>query len=344
MMETPFHSFLAPGLVFVVSVLVLLMIRNITFRFLHRWAEKTETRIGDVIIATFKSPSLYWVISLSLYGFLEVSDLPPKYVGHISTAIYVIILFSVTVACANVSVKLLGAYVQRADVPIPTTGIVFGVLRAVILLLGILIIFGALGVSITPLLTALGVGGLAVALALQDTLSNLFAGIHIIASRQVRLGEYVRLSSGEDGYVTDITWRNTTVGTLSNNLVVIPNAKFASSIITNFDLPDKEVALSVSVTVDWRNNLGQVEAAALETAREVMTGVSGGVPGYEPSVRFGGFTEGGVQFSVNLRAGVFVDQFKVRHEFIKRLHARFLAEAIRFPQPTGRVPEKGGSN
>jgi small-conductance mechanosensitive channel len=86
------------------------------------------------------------------------------------------------------------------------------------------------------------VGGLAVALALQDTLSNLFAGLHIIASKKLLPGDYFLLDSGEEGYVQDVNWRNTFIRTLRNNMIVVPNARLASAILTNYYQPSSEMA------------------------------------------------------------------------------------------------------
>ncbi len=105
--------------------------------------------------------------------------------------------------------------------------------------------------SLTPLVTAFGVGGLAVALALQDTLSNLFAGFYVSISGLVRLGDYIKLSTAEEGYVTDINWRCTTMRTLTNNLVVIPNNKLGQTNFTNYNLPESRMSLSVSVSVAY---------------------------------------------------------------------------------------------
>ena len=92
----------------------------------------------------------------------------------------------------------------------------------------------AVGVSITPIITALGVGGLAMALALQDTLSNLFAGIHILAEHTIRIGDFIRLETGQEGYVEDISWRTTRIRMLPNNMVIVPNSKLAQSVVVNY--------------------------------------------------------------------------------------------------------------
>ncbi len=177
--------------------------------------------------------------------------------------------------------------------------------------LGLLIVLDYLKISITPLITALGVGGLAVALALQDTLSNLFAGIHILATRKVRSGDYIKLESGEEGYVRDITWRNTAIEVLAGNLVIVPNNKVASAIVTNFDLPAQAMGpsswRSASDTTD-RPETGVGKAPCRNGDRRRWARSREGSRASLPYVRFHTFGEGGVVGTVILRARAFADQ------------------------------------
>ncbi len=202
---------------------------------------------------------------------------------------------------------------------------------------GILMILQAMGISITPILATLGIGGLAVALAFQDTLSNLFSGLYLIISGQVRTGDYVRLETGEEGYVNDITWRNTTIRELPNNLIVVPNTKLGSAIFKNYHLPAPEITLQVPVGVSYDSNLDQVEQITLDVAKEVMQSVSGGVAGFEPFIRYQEFQDFKINFVVFLRAMEFLDQRVIKHEFIKRLHKRYREEGIEIPYPSRNV-------
>ena len=183
-------------------------------------------------------------------------------------------------------------------------------------------VLNSLGISITPIITALGVGGLAVALALQDTLANLFAGIHILATRKIRPGDYVKLASGEEGYVVDVTWRQTTIRQLPYNIITVPNSQIASTSTTNYNLPHKELSVYVQVGVAYDSDLEHVERVTLEVAKEVMNEVEGGVTGFEPLVRYHTFGDSSINFTLIMRGKVFVNQYLLKHEFIKRLHKR----------------------
>ena len=185
---------------------------------------------------------------------------------------------------------------------------------------------------------ALGVGGLAVALALQDTLSNLFGGFYMTVAGQIRLGDYIRLNSGEEGFITDISWRSTTIRGLNNNLIIIPNASMAKAIITNYNLPEKRMIVTIPVGVDYSCDPDQVEAVLLDIAARATVEVPGILAEPVPVVRFApGFGDSALQFSLTIYVTEFSEQFRIQHELRKRILKRFRAEKIEMPFPTRTV-------
>jgi small-conductance mechanosensitive channel len=236
-----------------------------------------------------------------------------------------------------VAARIAGELVGRAMTPaggrLPAASLVENLVRGAVFVVGGLVILQTLGISVVPIVTALGVGGLAVALALQDTLANFFAGIHILASGKIRPGDFIQLESGERGVVEDVAWRHTTIRQLPNLLTVVPNAKLASAVVTNCSLPDPETAVLVDVGVSYGSDLSQVERVTIEVGREVMRDVEGGLPAFEPFIRYNEFGDSSVNFTAILRGKEFTSQFLIKHEFIKRLHARYASEGIEIPFP-----------
>ena len=227
-----------------------------------------------------------------------------------------------------------GVLSERSAGPIRSPTLVANLARGAVAVLGIFIILQNLGIDITPLITALGIGGLAVALALQDTLGNLFAGVQIILSRQVRPSDYVTLSTGETGWVTDVKARNTTIQTFPDgNLVVVPNSVLASSIVKNFSFPLTALWVSIEVGVSYDSDLEHVERVTLEVAREVLRDMDEEGPGETPIVRYEAFGDSSIDFEVRMMVREFSSQGPVRHEFIKRLHRRYGQEGIEIPFP-----------
>jgi len=322
-----------PVVVFIAVWLAGYALRKIVFIRVTRWAQKTKSQIDDIILDSIKTPFIIWSIMLGMYFALGVSTLPQNITEIAGKVLLVLGMFSVTLVLANIVAKLVQTYSKKIEGIVPGTSLTQNISRIFILAIGILVILNTLGVSITPILATLGVGGLAVALALQDTLSNLFSGFHVLMARQVRIGDYIKLESGEEGYVTDINWRTTKIKMLPNNVVLIPNAKLAQAIIVNYYLPEKEMAVLVNLGVHYKSDLKKVERVTCEVAKEVMEEVAGGVPEFEPFIRYNTFADFSINFTVILRAKEFVDQYLIKHEFIKRLHERYNAENIVIPYP-----------
>jgi len=309
------------------------VLRCILFRRLARWSRTTKTQIDDIIVSSVRGPFLIWFLILGLYIGLNIAALPERIVSVVGKILIVLVISSVTLVLANMAGKFVRTYESRMGGALPMASLTQNVARVVILAIGFLIVMNALGISITPILATLGIGGLAVALALQDTLANLFAGFHIIVAKQIQVGDYIKLDSGDEGYVADINWRTTKIRMLPNNVVLVPNEKLAKAIVTNYQLPAKDLSVLINVGVHYGSDLKKVEEVTCDVAREVMREVTGGVPEFEPFIRYHTFNDSSIDFSVILRAKEFVDQYLVKHEFIKRLHARYEREGIVIPFP-----------
>lgn len=300
---------------------------------LKKIALKTKWEGDEIIINSLRGIPILWFVIAGIYGAILNIPMKPHFLILFQKILLVVAIFSVTLVVARIAVGFVNLYAVKMKGVLPSTTIFANLTKVLVFLIGALIILQSLGISITPILTALGVGGLAVALALQDTLTNLFSGLHIIIARKIRPGDYVKLDSGEEGYVTDITWRNTTIRALPNNMIIIPNSKLASAIVMNYYLPEKEMAVLVQVGVSYESDLTKVEKVTIEVAKEVMKEVPGGVPEFEPFIRYHTFADFSINFTVILRAKEFVDQYLLKHEFVKRLHRCYKKEGIEIPFP-----------
>ena len=184
------------------------------------------------------------------------------------------------------------------------------------------------------MLTALGVGGLAVSLALKDTLSDVFAGLHILLSKKVQPGDFVSIDSGEMGYIQNITWRNTKMLERSNNIIHIPNAKLSSAIIKNYDSGDPSFSVKIPVSIGYESDLELASKIIIEVAKDLQNNMDEINKGTEPSFKFRSFGESGIDLAVYFRCNKYGDQNPIIHEFIKKIHKRFDKEGINIPFPT----------
>jgi small-conductance mechanosensitive channel len=326
-------TIIGPISAFVIFLLIGLIARKLMLNHLSRLALNSKTGVEAAIIKGISRPFIIWCVMFAIYMAIGTSMLPKYWIDAAGKILLVLGVVSVTIVFAHISAAVINRYSTKFEANLPVTTFTQNISKIIIFAIGLLIIFNALGISITPILATLGVGGLAVALALQETLSNLFAGFYVIMARQIKIGDYVKLESGQEGYVTDIDWRTTKIRMLPNNVVLVPNTKLTQSIITNYHLPDRRVAFSVDLTIHYNTDLAQAERIASDVAWEVMKDVEGGVPNCEVSVRYNSFGDSGINLSVNLMAREFAWQAVLRHEFIKRLIVRFRKEGIVIPYP-----------
>ncbi|MFD5572557.1 MULTISPECIES: mechanosensitive ion channel family protein [Streptomyces] len=342
MTRTPtLDDFVIAGIALAAGLLAAFLLRML-MRWLGKHADRTRWSGDDVLVDALRIVVPWAAIVGGAASAGAALPLTRTVQHHVNQSLTVLFILVVTVAAARVVAGLVRSVTQSRSGVAASASIFVNITRVVVLAIGFLVMLQTLGISIAPLLTALGVGGLAVALALQDTLANLFAGIHILASKTVQPGDYIRLSSGEEGYVTDINWRQTTIRNLSNNLVIIPNGQLAGTNMTNFNRPEQQLTILVQAGVAYDSDLDHVERVTTEVITEVMTEITGAVPDHEPAVRFHTFGDSRIGFTIILGVGEFSDQYRIKHEFIKRLHRRYRAEGIRIPAPTRTVALQQG--
>lgn len=335
----PVSPWLKVPLVFLVWVLVLAAVKKSVFALVRKLTEKTKSKLDDVLIDALDFPIQVIVVAS---GILAVQHMIPRGEGP---DLLRYLLGGFKVACIVAVVLFVDKFLRgliaeagdRIEILKTSGGFVRGFVRAAVFGLGTLVLLDTFGVSITPIIASLGIGSLAVALALQPTLENFFSGIQLIIDKPIQVGQMIRLESGEEGIVQRIGWRSTWITMGNNNTVVLPNKTLVNSRVTNYFFPNPEIAVSVAVEVHYASDLEKVEAVTIEAGREAQLAVPGAVRAFEPVVRFQAFEESGISLNVVLRAGDFSSSHLLRHDFIKRLQQRYAREGIVMPFPTRTV-------
>jgi len=328
-------AFIYAPVIYFVWVSVLLFIKKIVYGRVEKFASHTKSKLDDIILAALNFPLVLLIFVSGIFilekfsPILTGSELSGYFlVGLKTTTVIAIILFM-----DRLFNNLIQTYSYKIDILRTSGGVARTFVRIIVIGLGLLILLDSFGVSITPLLASLGIGSLAVALALQPTLENFFSGIQIVIDKPIKVGQFIKLDSGEEGYVQRVGWRSTWVRMLPNNVVVIPNKILVGSKVLNYYYPQKELAVLVQVGVHYDSDLKHVEKVTCEVAKEVMKDVKGGVPEFNPFIRYHTFNDFSIDFTVILRAKEFVDNYLIKHEFIKRLHERYAKEGIIIPYP-----------
>ena len=325
---------LAAAAIVLVSVPLGFLVRHFLLARLAKVASVTQSRADDAIIASLRRPLPLWSLLVGLYLASRVVVVSPELAQLFDKGLLSAFIVSATFWAALLVSRLLQLGIAvPGQAPAPATGAVRYLAKLLVVALGALVLLSTLGISVTPVLTTFGIGGLAVALGLQDTLGNLFAGMQITLSGNLRVGDFIKLESGEQGYVDDIHWRATRVRTLANNFVLIPNRRLAQSVVTNYHRPTPDLLVAVEVGVHYSSDLERVEQVALRVAAEVMKSAPGGVPTHEPTARYQSFGDSSITLTIVLSAKEFSESFAVKHAFIKALARAFAEEKIVIPYP-----------
>jgi small-conductance mechanosensitive channel len=326
----------------VVAALALAVVLRMVIGRLTKRAGDTRAAWDDLAARLVYDVSVALALLGGVWIAANVLSLRPGTLQVTAKVLTAATIIVISLACARLISGIVTQVALARQGMAASVTIFANITRVVVLGIGILVMLQSIGVSITPLLGALGVGGLAVALALQDTLANLFAGVHVLASKTIEPGDYIKLSSGQEGYVVDINWRNTSIRTLSGNIEVIPNQRFSDTILTNYHRPAQDMSVSVQARVAYDSDLEHVERVVIATGNEIMKEIEGAVVEHETLVRFHTFADSAIEFSVILRIIEFGEQFRVKHEFLKRLHRRFQIEGIEVPYPQLRLIRANG--
>jgi small-conductance mechanosensitive channel len=317
----------------IISSLLLGFILN---RVLHHWTSKFRNGRGELLFSFLESLSIPLMVLSGLYIGLESLALPSPYERIGSKLILALVLLVIAYFPAKVLILGLRRMSQKNPAMERVTQPAAFVIRTVFAVLAIIIFLENLGISLTAIWTTLGVGSVAVALALQETLSNFFSGLYLLADRPVSPGDYIKLDSSQEGHVLRIGWRSTTLRTLGNNYVVIPNASLAKAVITNYSVPQTRMGYSLPVSVAYGTDPSRVEKVLLEIGQKaIQDGLEGLLSDPAPSVRFiPGFGASSLDFSLNVQLRRFEDQYAVQSELRKRIVKSFQEKGIEMPFPT----------
>lgn len=300
---------------------------------LSLWAEKSNSNLDNQVVASLRTPSKLLLLGLSLGLSLQVAPLMSSIQNPLLNFSKLVLIISLIWASEKFINAIIISKTLSSSLNESSQSLFKTISRVLVYSIGILIILDSFGISITPLLASLGVGSVAIALAAQETLSNLFSGFYILLDKPFRVGDCIKVDTGAEGCVTKIGWRSTHIRLYSNNIVIIPNAKIASSILTNFDFPNSETSVIIPLGVAYDSDLAFVEQVILEVAFLVQNTLPIASKVTPPSMAYTTFGDSSINLNVVLKANRITDSVLLKHEFIKILHARFKRDNISIPFP-----------
>jgi small-conductance mechanosensitive channel len=327
------------------ALVAALMVHPLVSRVAKFFTRKTKTTLDDLLIVAIQTPLFIFILIQGLYLAASSISVLDDGQGAITKTWLVIMFVLLMVTATRVMRSLITWYGQEIAVKTKSNldekllPIVRRVLTVLIYVIGGLLILDNLGLELSPLIAGLGLGGLAVALALQPMLSNFIASAAMVSDQAISVGDFIELQGGPSGTVQDIGWRSTKIVTLVGNLVAIPNSKLADTIFTNYDIPTKDVAVPITCGIAYESDLSRVEQVALEVAQGVVDDLPDAVilKSFKPAFLFREFGESNINFVVVVKATDRVGSFRITHELVKRLHARFAKEGLVINYPVRKI-------
>lgn len=292
-------------------LLIVRPLRRATARHGFHALETAMSIIGTVIIL--------WGALAGLYIGMDHLTLSTREAKFLDRAIGALFIFSLMWIAARVAGTWIEAFGRRTEHKLFSVSLYSTLVQGAILIIGLLTVLSSMGIAIAPLLTTLGLGGLAVALALNDTLSNLFAGVQIVAARQLRIGDYVKFDFAE-GEVVDIHWHNTTIRDFENNLIVIPNSKINTSPFTNYSMCVSALVVPAVATLAWKGPMPELRTIAERAACESVTEVAGQIEAENCQVFLSAVNETNVQVTGLLPIGHIENRMRATSGFLRRLY------------------------
>ncbi len=309
------------------------LFKKFIYGYLQKLAKRTAFKMDDLLLESVARQIIIWLGLAAIYYIAKTTDFLQPYSTNLIKIVALILIVTITFAISKFLIGMIDVWSANQGRSLPSTIIFVNLIRAIILTIGLLVALDFIGVSITPMLTALGVGGLAISLALKDTLSDVFAGLHILLSKKVEVGDFIELESGQTGNITNITWRNTTILERTNNVYNVPNSRLSNAIIKNFDAVDKTFSARIPVGVAYESDLDHVEKITIEVAKEVIREIKGHDPNFTPFIRYSDFGESSINFKVFFKVLDYGAQYPIIHNFIKKLLIRYNKEGITIPFP-----------
>ena len=343
-----------PACILVVSIMAGIMLNQLLQQQINRRMKIDEFSIKGIFFRALHGVPISLCLVTGLYWIVNTSNhLPDGLVKIFSYILFTVIVFSITRVVERTLSGFIALKFSNSGNASQST-LLDTIFKVVVYASGLLIVLNYYGISIAPIITAMGVGGMAIALGLQETLANIFSGLQLILSKQLRVNDYIKLSTGDEGRVTDINWRFTTIMPANEgNVVVIPNKTIAGSITTNFSMPRDDIVITIPIGVAYDSDLDEVERVTVEVAREIMMRFDRYEPNFNaegadknplaPVVRFTTFADSSINFSVILHSANFTNQYLLKHEFIKAVTKRYREEGIEIPFPIRTVVTPEGN-
>lgn len=303
----------------------------------EKLAKNTSNNLDDKLIRAAKLPIRYLSVAIGLYWASKYYGADWEWYGVTPDKVFLILLIIIVSFTASRLVKVLMAWHSAKDTTRKFQQTAFYFMRkmvsVVIYLIALMIILQQLGIEIGPLLAGMGVAGIAIALGLQEPLSNLFSALFLVMDKSINIGDWVELEDGTKAYIEDISWRSVRIRTRSGNTVIVPNSVFINEKISSYDYPESPYYIQLRVGVAYDSDLELVEKVAAASTERIMHDLDISRDDNKPRVRFREFADSSINLDIRFKIGRARDEGRIKHFLIKQIMEDFGKNNIEIPFP-----------
>ncbi len=327
------------GLFFLLSELVVIISRSVILKIAH----KTKTEVDDLIVKKTNKP----ISLILLFIGIRLALLPLGIRQGVLNMAENLIMSVIIIIVTYISIVVIGIFIDnwgrtvaaktKSELDDQLIPVFHRFSKIFISIIGILFVLPVWGVQIGPLLTSLGIAGIAVAFALQSTLGNIFGGVSIILDRSIKVGDKIKIDADTMGTVTDVGLRSTKIRTWDNEMITMPNGKLADSKILNFIQPEPMVRVQVNFGVEYGSEIAHVRTVVLD-ALSKLPNVLKEPP---PKVHFDAMSEFSLNFIALFYVPSFDKKFDTKSAATEAIYNALRANGVGIPFPTRTVYFKG---
>lgn len=315
------------------------LLRYILITWGPRFTSFTKTDLDDRILLRITPPASFLVVCAGLYYAVRTLPLPEKAHLLASGLLFIIIVVILTNIAYRVTDELLNWYASRLSEQV-SNGLNRQLIPLVEKLISIFLIGTALIITlkhfnydILSLVTALGIGSLAIGMAAKDTLANMISGFTLMIDRPFRIGDRIQLTGGQLGDVIDIGLRSTKIKTMDNTFLIIPNSELCNTILINMAFPDVRAKGRINLGVAYGSDIEAVKKLLVDTAMEIPDVLRDPAPeGY-----FVSFGDSALNMALFFWVENYTKVFSVTDGINSLIVRRFQENGINIPYPTRTV-------
>lgn len=329
------NEFLRASVVFVLFLTVIRIVLFLSERFFIKVSSKTKTDLDDKIIAKLSTPlSALSILFALAFAVKEIAlseeslFLVHKVIFSASVVVFAYIIYAVVNLIAIRFLRKVASK-TKSNVDESLLSLLNSIMNVALVVIALLYILEMWGIEITPLLAGLGIAGLAVALALQPVLSNIFSGASMVLDSSIRVGDLVYLDQNTKGKILKVGLRSTRILTFDNELIIIPNNKLAESVIQNVALPSPISRAVVPFNVSYGSDIDKVKKIVLKEIKSIKNVLE--EP--EPMVRFVEMGDSSLNFKAYFYVNNFDNRFPSIDEANTKIYNALNRNGINIPFP-----------